>query len=394
MKKRYFSILTALFLTLVWGLSLAQTVPNGGFENWIGDDADNWTKDSAGGIEDYQETSIVHGGSSSAKLVINTQTQANCDYYCDNISGITAGTDYTVHVWVYDNDPAGRVTVVLDWYDASDGFLSSNYSGIYSTDGTTWEELVYTATAPTNAAKVSVRLRGYDVSANWDGDAEFYVDDITLSTAAPTPTDVADINAARAASGLIRITGTVTLVSDYDGLDSYGHQFAVQDTSGTDGQSAIIIVDSDDKISDSTNYTVGHTLTNVTGNRSSYHGLEQIVLTEDPGAPGAGSAPSPLVVTLPIADIDAIEGELIRINGLSTTATGTWAANTNYTFSDGVNDIIVRIENGCELVGDPIPTGTVDIIGIAWQYDSANQIEPRFDSDIIPSTGVEDWLLY
>lgn len=392
MKKRHFLILMALLLTLIWSLSLAQTVPNGDFESWTGDDADNWTKDS--GIEDYQESTTVHGGTYSAKLVINTQTQSNCDYASALITGITEGTDYTAHVWVYDNDPAGQLRVVLDWYDASDGYLSSSY-GVYSSDGTEWEELVHTATAPTGAAKCSVRLRGYDVSANWDGDAEFYVDDVTLSVGSPPPTDVADINAARAASGLIRITGTVTIVSNYDGLDSYGHQFAVQDSSGADGQSAILIVDSDNKISDSTNYTVGYTLTNITGNRTAYHGMEQIVLSEDPGTPGAGTAPSPLVVTLPIADINAIEGELIRINGLTTTASGNWAANTNYTFTDGSsNEIVVRIEDGCELVGDPIPTGTVDIIGIAWEYDGTPEIEPRFDSDIISTASVEDWLLY
>ncbi len=389
-------LVATLILTLVWSFGFALTVTNAGFENWTSDDADNWTKDTAGGIEDSQESTIKRSGSYSGKLTINTGTQGNCDYYSDLITGVSPSTQYTASIYVYDNDLAGRLSIVIDWYDASDVFISAAYSNIYSTDSTEWQQLQYSATSPSNAAKAVLRLRGYDISDNWDGDAVFYVDDAAFEESAITPTDVANISEARdAASGtLIRITGAVTLVSDYGGLDTYGDQFAIQDSSGTDGQSGIIIVDPTDYISDSTNYTVGYTLTNVTGNRSTYHGMEQLSLTADPGAPSSGSAPSPLVVSLPIADLNAIEAELIRINGLSTTEVGTWTAGTNYTFSDGTNNIVVRIEEGCELVGDAIPSGAVDIMGIAWEYDGTQQIEPRFDSDVVTSSGVADWTMY
>ncbi len=215
-----------------------------------------------------------------------------------------------------------------------------------------------------------------------------YAADVSASVeAADTVSNIAE---ARAASGDIQITGTVTIVSDYDGLDTYGHQFAVQDNSGTDGQSGIVILDTSSVISDSTNYSSGYTLSGLSGTRSAYHGMEQLTLTVDPGAPVLGSAPSPLPVTLPIADLDAIEAELIQINSLTTSATGTYAANTGYTYSDSVNTIEVRVEDGCEWVGDSIPTNAIDVIGIAWQYDSTDEILPRYDLDL----PIDSWLLY
>ena len=188
MKKIAFTLILSLMATFAF----AQTVPNGDFELWsVTDVADNWTTDTAGGIDDFQESATVHGGSYSARLVINTGTQGNCDYESDFITGITPGVNYTASGYVYDNDAAGRLTIVTDWFDSSDGYLSSNWSGIYSSDGTTWEELSDTNTAPASAAKAKVRFRGYDVSGDWDGDAEFYLDDVTFSapSGAPSLTD-------------------------------------------------------------------------------------------------------------------------------------------------------------------------------------------------------------
>jgi len=209
------------------------------------------------------------------------------------------------------------------------------------------------------------------------------------SSLAPAET-IADIAAARAVSGAVLITGTVTLVSDYDGLNSLGHQFAIQDTSGTDGRSAIMVLDTGNVISNSTNYTVGNTLSGVGGNRTATNGMEQLVLTVDPGAPGAGSAPTPLLVALPIADINAIEAELIKINGLSTTAIGNYLAGTDYTYSISGNDIVVRVEAGSQWVGDLVQPGPIDITGIAAQDLTTNQILPRYDIDL----PITNWMLY
>jgi hypothetical protein len=110
----------------------------------------------------------------------------------------------------------------------------------------------------------------------------------------------------------------------------------------------------------------------------------------DPGAPVAGLTPTPLLVALPIADINAIEAELIKINGLSTTAIGNYAVGTNYTYSNGGNDIVVRVEAGSQWVGDPIQAGPIDITGIAAQDLTTNQILPRYDIDL----PIANWMLY
>lgn len=392
-----------LIKSLIFGLFLLSTLcfaaapPNAGFESWTSDNADSWVKDT--NIEDYQEATIIHSGSYSAKLTFTSTDQATCDYTSDFVTGftITPGTDYTATIYAYDNDAAGQGRVAITWFDAANVSLSNSYGAAYTADSTNWQKMTCTATAPANAAKAKVYFRGYDITSTWDGDCTIYIDDVSFDVAGAA-TEVANIAAARnETTGAIKITGTVTLVSDISGLDSYGKSFAVQDNSGTDGQSAIIIVDPNNKISNTTGYTVGATLTNITGDRGAYHGTEQITLTADPGTPGTGTAPSPKVVTLPIADINAIEAELIRINNVQTSSTGNFSINTSYPFEkvgSPSDTITVRIEEGSTLAGTALPTGAVDFIGIAYQFDTENQIQPRYNTDMITNSEVKVWNLY
>ncbi|MEP7145382.1 MAG: phospholipase D-like domain-containing protein [bacterium] len=90
---------------------------------------------------------------------------------------------------------------------------------------------------------------------------------------------------------------------------------------------------------------------------------------------------------------EEFEGRLIRINGLTTSATGTFQANTNYTVTDATGTGQMRIDNNSNLVGTLIPTGTFDCIAEASQFDvsvpysSGYQFLPRFVSDLIQTTG-------
>jgi phosphatidylserine/phosphatidylglycerophosphate/cardiolipin synthase-like enzyme len=86
------------------------------------------------------------------------------------------------------------------------------------------------------------------------------------------------------------------------------------------------------------------------------------------------------------------ESLLIRINNVTISATGNFASGTNYNITDPTGTLIagLRIDNSVtSLIGQQIPTGKVDIVGILGQYknsapyNSGYQIMPRFFSDII-----------
>ncbi len=92
--------------------------------------------------------------------------------------------------------------------------------------------------------------------------------------------------------------------------------------------------------------------------------------------------------------VELYEGRLVRINNVSTTATGLWAY-TNYPLTDvtGTYAASLRIDNNTNLIGTTIPTGTFSIIAAGSQFVSAApystgyQILPRMISDLILGAG-------
>lgn len=184
--KKFYSIILFLSIGLIPFLGFGQNlVTNAGFENWTGDTPDNWTYES--GVTFTQESTNIHSGTYSAMVNLTTQAQGDTD--TQNASAaVIAGEPFNSSVWVYDNDPAGRISLVLYW----DGGPANTYSGIYSEDIDAWQELVFDDFVPEGATGVKVGFRFYDVSDNWDGDAVFYVDDYSFeinTTVYPEPTN-------------------------------------------------------------------------------------------------------------------------------------------------------------------------------------------------------------
>ena len=95
------------------------------------------------------------------------------------------------------------------------------------------------------------------------------------------------------------------------------------------------------------------------------------------------------------------EGELIQLTGSFDSPSGNFAGSTNYDFTTSdAQAVVVRIQYNCDLVGDPMPSGTQTVIGLAGKYDPDIQIWPRFDTDLQaglpgPTTAVSGhWELY
>jgi phosphatidylserine/phosphatidylglycerophosphate/cardiolipin synthase-like enzyme len=112
----------------------------------------------------------------------------------------------------------------------------------------------------------------------------------------------------------------------------------------------------------------------------------------------SGHKTEPTVVT--IAQIinqqwngfEEFESLLIRINNVSIQASGNFASGTNYNITDATGTLAagLRIDNNVSsIIGQPIPSSTIDIIGVLGQFDfsppysSGYQILPRFIFDIV-----------
>jgi hypothetical protein len=160
-----------IFIFLGTALFAQNMVSNPGFENWSSGEPDDWTYES--GVTFTEETTIVHGGSSSAMVYLITQTQGDTDTQNTEFA-VTPGTPYTASVWAYDNDPAGRIMLVLYWVGAN-----TTWTNQYSSDQDSWQQLTYSGSVPDGATGLQVGFRFYDVSANWDGDATLYIDDVS-----------------------------------------------------------------------------------------------------------------------------------------------------------------------------------------------------------------------
>jgi DNA/RNA endonuclease YhcR with UshA esterase domain len=99
-----------------------------------------------------------------------------------------------------------------------------------------------------------------------------------------------------------------------------------------------------------------------------------------------GTVSIPETLYLSLSEIgEPIEGMLIRVSNVEFLQTGTFSGDANYLITDGQDTVNVRVDNSTNIPGNPIPQGSVDIIGVVGQYDGIYEIFPRFIEDIIQS---------
>ncbi|MCX8011036.1 MAG: hypothetical protein N3A61_07785, partial [Ignavibacteria bacterium] len=134
----------------------------------------------------------------------------------------------------------------------------------------------------------------------------------------------------------------------------------------------------------------------IRGKLSHFRGLTQFDSVASFSKISSGKTVIPTILT--IADIlsqnwngyEAYEGMLIRVNNVTVTGSGNWTGNTNYQINDGTGTSYLRIVAGTNLVGQPIPTSSFDLVGAlgafktSAPYDQTSyQILPRNLGDII-----------
>lgn len=212
--------------------------------------------------------------------------------------------------------------------------------------------------------------------------------EVTVSTVFSIPgassvATIAELRAGATDGSVYTFTGQ-GIVTMYQ---NYRNQIWIQD-----GTAAILIDDPDNIIA--TEYVRGDAMTNVAGTLTNFNGVLQLRPTTDPGAPASsGNTIDPQVVT--IADFNAnpemYESELIKVEFVSTEATGNWATGTNYDFMNGTDTVLVRTNFfNADYIGTALPAGQVHLVGIASEYNGAAQLYPRDSNDIIGNLAVND----
>ena len=154
-----------LFVTIILSTTILFS-QNGDFESWTVGVPDYWTTIESG-ITVTEETTVIHGGSSSASINVTTGDQGSTDFRQNY--NVTNGTTYDFSVWIYHTDGGVRARFYVDGY--------RNYSEPTTTG--TWQQITYLYTATADET-IEIGLRFYDVSPNFDGSEIVYVDDFII----------------------------------------------------------------------------------------------------------------------------------------------------------------------------------------------------------------------
>ena len=181
MKKSAFNfvfVLTLIIFTASSGIAQNLMI-NGDLESWTAGVPDGWTN-----VENItQESTIIHGGSYSAK---HTSAQSTKDFQ-QVIDGIQGGQEYTISYWYMDNDPQARTRIWSYWLSGG-STLPDNADilrpSTYSEDNANWIQFNEILTAPATADGFRFEVRVYNQGGLFGGSV-FYDDfeftgDITI----------------------------------------------------------------------------------------------------------------------------------------------------------------------------------------------------------------------
>ena len=126
----------------------------------------------------------------------------------------------------------------------------------------------------------------------------------------------------------------------------------------------------------------------ITGILSDYNGLLEIQPVSSFVVHSIGNQiPVPQLI-VPNQMGETNEGELVRINNVSFQNAGqAITGNTSYTLNAGASSFFMYIRSGSNMIGQVLPTGSIDLIGISSQYIADYQIIPRDYNDfLLPPT--------
>jgi hypothetical protein len=191
-------------------------------------------------------------------------------------------------------------------------------------------------------------------------------------------TEVANITALRAGetgTKIYKLTGEAVITFQ----QSTRNQKYIQDANA-----GILIDDAAGVIT--TTYNQYDGIKDITGRLSLYNGVLQFTPLYNTGAASStGNAVTPVTVTITElnTNYNTYESRLIKVNGVTFSSSGNFAASTNYNISDGTNTTVFRSAfSSADYIGQAIPTGKVNVTGIAMEFTGTAQIAARNLADI------------
>lgn len=126
----------------------------------------------------------------------------------------------------------------------------------------------------------------------------------------------------------------------------------------------------------------------ITGVLTDYNGLLEIQPVSAFVVHSSGNiVPSPQII-VPAQMGETNEGQLVRLNNVSFQNAGqAITGNTSYLLNAGAATFLIYIRTGSPMIGQVLPVGNIDLIGLSSQYITDYQIIPRDYNDfIIPPT--------
>lgn len=136
-------------------------------------------------------------------------------------------------------------------------------------------------------------------------------------------------------------------------------------------------------------FEVGDGITNLWGQVAEFGGMMQLTPSQDPGDPiSSGNDPAPLVITLTElnANYSAYDARLVRVNGVTFDDAGAMFANgavyhlTGPAASEG--DFRTTFYD-VDYIGTPIPSGSIDIIGLPNSRAEGKYLTARNNNDFV-----------
>lgn len=95
----------------------------------------------------------------------------------------------------------------------------------------------------------------------------------------------------------------------------------------------------------------------------------------------------PETITLTDMNSGNYEAQLIKINGIEFSDSGTFSGDSNYDVSDASGQGELRVSRFTDLVGVNIPVGEANVTGVAGRFGDTRQLQPRMPSDVQEAAG-------
>lgn len=255
-----------------------------------------------------------------------------------------------------------------------------------TTGGVIWYTL--DGSDPTNEAPSIQYTGSFAISATTTVKARTYASGYSPSAIASVtyifPIPVNNIAALRAMTPgtgtYYKLTGEAVVTMK--GTGSNYKAIYIQDASG-----AIMIYDLNPGII-TTTYNRGDGITGIVGTLSLYNSMLEFMPAVDPGAPtSTNNTVEPVTVAFANLTSD-YQAKLVRIENVSFTTTGTFAAATNYNVTDPSGSGVIRTQyTDLDYLGTDIPSSPTTIVGVILQFQTTMQFIPRSLADF--STGLE-----